>query len=262
MLEIRVIPVLLCSDGGLVKTVSFKEPRYVGDPINAVRIFNEKEVDELILLDITATANKRKPDFLRIQDIASECFMPVCYGGGVTDLDEIERIFRLGIEKVAINTAAFSSPSLIQSAAECYGSQSIVVSVDVKQGMFGRYEVHTNGGRQPTGQDPAQYCRRMEQLGAGEILLNSINRDGTMTGYDIDLLRRVSCEVNIPLVACGGAGAISDFTRAIRDGGASAVAAGSMFVFHGRHRAVLITYPEAAELRQIFAEAQKAGESL
>lgn len=248
MLKTRVIPCLLLKNEGLVKTVKFKHPKYVGDPINAVRIFNEKEVDELVFLDITATIENRRPPFKLISEIATECFMPFCYGGGISKVEEIAELFKLGVEKVAINSSAVENPSLISRAAELFGNQSIVVSVDVKKNLFGQYRVYTHGGRKASKLDPVDFAVRMQELGAGELFLNSIDRDGTMQGYDIDLIKSVSEAVSIPVIACGGGGSLDDFADAVKKGGASAVSAGSLFVFQGRHRAVLITYPSIKEL--------------
>jgi cyclase len=248
MLKTRVIPCLLLKNSGLVKTVKFKDPKYVGDPINAVKIFNEKEVDELIFLDITATNENRKLNFDLITDIASEAFMPFGYGGGVRDLKTIGELFTIGVEKVVINSYAAENPSFISEAAGLYGSQSIVVSIDVKRGVFGGYAVYTHGGSRNTKRDPAGYAKEMEERGAGEIFLNSIERDGTMKGYDLELIRMVSLAVSVPVIACGGAGTVGHFAEALITARASAVSAGSMFVFQGKHRAVLITYPEPAEL--------------
>lgn len=250
MLTTRVIPCLLLKNQGLIKTVKFKQPKYVGDPINAVRIFNDKEVDELIFLDITATIENRKPPFDLISQIASECFMPFCYGGGISSVEDIEELFRLGVEKVSINTQAVVNPSLIRKAADLFGSQSIVVSIDVKKNLFGKYRVFTQGGRKSTNLHPVDFAVQMEDAGAGEIFLNSIDRDGTMQGYDLELIRTVSESVRIPVIACGGAGKLDDFAEAIKKGGASAVSAGSFFVFQGSHRAVLITYPPMKELER------------
>lgn len=251
MLRIRVIPCLLLQGLGLVKTRQFKDPKYVGDPINAVKIFNDKEVDELVFLNIRASIEKQRPPVDLISQIASECFMPLCYGGGIRSLEDMEEIFNVGVEKVAINSCAAENHAIIQKAAEVYGSQSIVVSVDVKKNLFGKYEVFVYGGRKNTKLDPVEYSQLMESMGAGEILLNSIDRDGSMRGYDIDLIKMVSNSVNIPVIACGGAGKIGDFTDAVQRGGASAVAAGSLFVFHGKHRAVLISYPSLASLEAV-----------
>ncbi len=251
MLRTRIIPCLLLRNQGLVKTVRFKDPKYVGDPINAVKIFNEKEVDELIFLDITATADGRRPSFKVLSEISSECFMPLAYGGGIRTIDDIQRIFALGVEKAVVNSRAAEDPRFIREAADAFGSQSVVVSMDVKRNFFGRYEVLSHGGRRSTRRDPVGYARQMEEMGAGEIFLNSIDLDGTMKGYDIELIRSVSGAVGIPVIACGGAGKIEDFASAVKNGGASAVSAGSMFVFQGKHRAVLISYPEYRELERI-----------
>ncbi len=253
MLSTRVIPCLLLRSRGLVKTRRFKDPKYLGDPINIVRIFNDKEVDELALLDITATAEGRGPVFDLLGDITSECFIPLCYGGGVRSIEDMRRLFTLGVEKVAINTRAVEEPSLIRRAADTFGSQSVVVSIDARKKLFGGYEVMTHAGTRGAGLDPVAFARTVEQQGAGEILLTAIDRDGTMDGYDLQLVRAVSSVVAVPVVACGGAGGVPDLVAAVRDGGASAAGAGSMFVFKGPHRAVLISYPEPAELRGAFA---------
>lgn len=249
MKRIRVIPVLLFKSGGLVKTVQFSREKYVGDPINAVRIFNEKEVDELVLLDITASEKGRPPDPRFVEDLAGECFMPFCYGGGVSDLEQIQKLLRVGAEKVSLNTAAVRTPELVEKASRRFGSQSVVVSIDVKKHLLGRYSVHIQRGKQDTGIDPVEFAKEMARRGAGELLLNSIDRDGTYQGYDIDLIRKVSHAVTIPVVACGGARNVDDFVMAVR-AGASAVAAGSMFVFHGVHRAVLINFPSQELLKE------------
>jgi len=251
MLKTRVMPCLLLRGWGLVKTVRFRDPTYVGDPINTVRIYNEKEVDELIFLDITATPEHKDPPYQIITEIASECFMPFTYGGGIRAVEQIGRIFGLGVEKVAVNTAAFENPDFITEAADRFGSQSIVVSMDVKRHPFGRYRVHTRGGRDNTGLDPITAAKQMEAAGAGEILLTSIDRDGTFAGYDIDLIRKVTAEVAIPVVACGGAGSIEDLGEAVYAGGASATAAGSMVVYQGPNRAVLINFPRKDELKAV-----------
>lgn len=248
MLKTRVIPVLLLRNGGLVKTRAFKEPKYVGDPINAIRIFNDKEVDELVLLDIAATRERREPSFSTIADVASECFMPLAYGGGITSVEQARRIMKLGVEKVVLNSAAWRQPEVLRDASREFGAQAVVASIDVRRKLFGRYEVFVENASQATGVDPVDYARRMQDLGAGEILLNAVDRDGTMRGYDIDLVAKVAAALDVPLIAAGGAGKVEDFGAAIRDGGAAAVAAGAMFVFHGPHRAVLITYPARAEL--------------
>ncbi len=253
MARIRVIPVLLFKGNGLVKSVRFKKYQYVGDALNAVRIFNEKEVDELIFLDICATEQGREPNYGLIREVASECFMPLAYGGGIRDVDSITKVLRCGVEKICINTAAVESRELVRKAAETAGSQSVVVSIDVRKTMFGEHRVWTRGGQTATSLDPDYFAKKAEQEGAGELLVNSIDRDGTMTGYDLDLINKVTRSVSIPVVACGGAGSLEDMVAAVRIGGASAVAAGSLFVFHGKFRAVLISYPSQGSLERAFA---------
>jgi len=254
MLLPRVMPCLLLKDGGLVKTIKFKDPSYVGDPINAIRIYNEKEVDELIFLDITATVENRQPPYKVLSEIASECFMPVTYGGGVRDVETIRQVLSTGIEKVAINSYAVENPDFVRAAAEKYGSSTIVVSIDVRKKMFGRYEVFSHGGKKGTGLDPVEFATTMEKMGAGEILLTAIDRDGTQEGYNLELIKSVTDAVGIPVVACGGAGKVDDFRAAVKEGGASACAAGSMVVYFGRNRAVLITFPEREMLESIFMD--------
>ena len=247
-MRIRVIPSLLLRNGGLVKTVRFEAPRYLGDPINAVRIFNQKEVDELMFLDIGATTAVRGPNFDLIQDIASEAFMPFAYGGGIRTVEDVRKVVGLGVEKVLLNAAAVERPELITEASALAGSQSVIVSIDVKKGLLGRYEVVTHNATRKTGLNPVEWAQQAQACGAGEIVVNSVDRDGTMKGYDLVLLRRIADAVSVPVVASGGAGSLDDFAAAVREGGASAVAAGSLFVFHGKHRAVLITYPEYSSL--------------
>jgi len=252
MLRTRVIPCLLLRNLGLVKTVKFKDPKYVGDPINAVRIFNEKEVDELIFLDTLASVEKTPPNFRLIEDIAAQAFMPFGYGGGIRNVEDIKTLFSIGVEKVIINSYAVENPEIIRIASDVVGSQSIVVSIDAKKNFFGKYEVYVHGGRHNTKMSPVDWALKMQNLGAGEIFINSIDRDGTMSGYDLDLIKQVSSTVNLPVVACGGAGCLDDFKNAVKEGGASAVSAGSFFVFHGKHRAVLITYPSINDLEETF----------
>jgi cyclase len=251
MIRPRVIPALLLKGQGLVKTVKFKDPKYLGDPINIVKIFNDKEVDELIFLDITATNEKRRPPFEILGNITSECFMPLGYGGGIRSLDDVKTLLSLGIEKVILNTIAVENPAFVTEVADYAGSQAVVVSMDIKKGFLGKYEVVTNSGKTGAGLDPVRYALEMEERGAGELFVNSIDRDGMMQGYDLDLIRRVSDAVNVPMVACGGAGNIQHLAEAIQQGGASAAAAGSMFVFQGPLRGVLISYPSQEELRRI-----------
>lgn len=248
MLKTRVIPSLLLRGRGLYKTVRFKDPKYVGDPVNAVKIFNEKEVDEIIVLDISATTEKKEPNFALIEEIASECFMPLGYGGGVATIDQMRRLYRLGVEKIALNTAAFTDRHLVEAGCKTFGSSSVIASIDTKSTLFGKREVWINGGRVNTKVDPVRYAEQLARLGVGEILVNSIDRDGTMSGYDIELLKMLSAAVDVPIIACGGAGSLEHMQEAVTTAGVPAVAAGSMFVFHGRHRAVLINYPARAEL--------------
>lgn len=257
MLQKRAIPCLLLKGRGFVKTVRFRNPVYLGDPINIVRLFNDKEADELIVLDITATLERRPPQYDVIATLTSECFMPLCYGGGVRNIEDMRTLFSLGIEKVAINTMGVEDPELITRAANMFGSQAVVASIDVKRDWLGRRRVHTTSGRKNTGLDPVSLAGEFERRGAGEIILNSVDRDGTMAGYDVDVIRDVAAAVNIPVIACGGAGRTEDLASAVF-AGASAAAAGSLFVYQGPHRAVLINYPSGAELRELFAEPHEA----
>lgn len=251
MLRARVIPCLLLRNGGLVKTVRFDDAKYVGDPINAVKIFNEKEVDELVLLDIEASRQSKEPNYELIAQIASEAFMPLCYGGGVSSVAQAEKLIHLGIEKISVNSSALHDISLVTSIAAVLGSQSVVAGVDVKKDWFGRYRVFDPSSRKLTNITPLDQVRHLADSGAGEIFLNNVNEDGSQAGYDLKLVNMVANAVEIPVIACGGAGKVEDFAGAINNG-ASAVAAGSMFVFQGRHRAVLISYPPYKELEQLF----------
>lgn len=257
MLRPRIIPCLLVKNGGLVKTVQFDNEKYVGDPINAVRIFNEKEVDELIVLDIDATAQNREPDYSLIKNLAAECRMPLCYGGGVRTVEQIQRIISLGVEKVAISAAAVQTPKLVSEAATQVGSQSIVVIMDVKRlGLFRRYEVFTHNGTNGTGLDPVNFAKRLEALGAGEVVVNSIDRDGEMKGYDMDLVVQVREVISLPMTVLGGAGTLQDIEGLIRKFGIVGAAAGSLFVFKGKYRAVLINYPSASEKDALIVRAR------
>jgi cyclase len=253
--RIRVIPVLLLRDGDLVKTKQFRNPIYVGDPINAVRIFNDKRVDELILLDINAKRDGTTGNWQRIAEIVSEAFMPVAYGGGISSLQQIEKVLNLGVEKVVINSAAVSNTALITQAARQFGSQSLIVSIDVRKRLGRSYRVFVEGGRKATKLDPVTHARRCADAGAGEILITSIMREGTSDGYDVKLTRSVAEAVTLPVIACGGAGKVEDFAQAVKEGGASAVAASSMFLFQGAHRAVLISFPDDVVLSSILYNA-------
>ncbi len=248
----RVIPVLLLKNSGLVKTLKFKEPKYVGDPLNAVKIFNEKEVDELILLDITATTENKKPQLELLKEIAGECFMPLTYGGGIKSSDEIKDVLKVGVEKICLNSVAVENADMVKQSVRRYGSSTICVSIDVKKNFFGKQEIHTHSGKTNTKIDPLTFALQMDKLGVGELIINSIDRDGMMQGYDVELMKKITNAVNMPVIACGGAGNVAHMKEVIQQGGASAVAAGSMFVFHGKHRAVLISYPSQEEMESIF----------
>lgn len=247
----RVIPCLLLKGHGLTKSVQFKDFKYVGDAVNACRIFNEKEVDELMFLDIDASRENKKPRIEFIKEIAGELFMPLGYGGGVTTTQEADLLFAGGVEKVSINTAAYTNPQLITDIANHYGSQSAIVTVDVRKPLIGGYKLYSNGGQVPQKVSLLDHLRRMEDAGAGEFVINSIDQDGKMSGFDLKLITLVSEAVSVPVVALGGAGNKQHILDAVQ-AGASAVAAGSMFVFHGKHRAVLITYPGRRELKELF----------
>lgn len=249
MRRIRVIPVLLLQNQKLVKTIRFKQANYVGDCINALKIFNEKGVDEVIVLDINAY-KKRAPDVDYIKLLVSECFMPLAYGGGISNEEQVSELFSLGIEKVVLGAAAVQKPELIRTLANRYGSQSVVVAIDIKKNWLGRSKVFIDNGNFDTGKSPLMYAQEIEKLGAGEIVLQAIERDGTMIGYDIDLLKEICSKLTIPVVALGGAKNLSDFSEAVTEAGVSAVAAGSLFVYKGPHKAVLINYPSSRELRE------------
>jgi len=248
-MRLRIIPCLLLQNNGLVKSVRFKNHKYVGDPINAVKIFTEKEADEVAIIDIGATSERREPSIKLINEIVSEAFMPVAYGGGVSKMDHFKEIFYCGVEKVIVNKLAHTDPSIITDAAKLFGSQSIVLSIDVKKSVFKGYRVYTDNGKNDTGINPVDFAKKAVELGAGEILLNSIDRDGTYNGYDEKLISLVSHAVDIPVIALGGAGSVNDFKIA-KENGASAVSAGSMFVFKRPHQAVLISYPTQSELNE------------
>ncbi len=248
MLRPRITPCLLVHNGGLVKTVTFGNPKYVGDPINAVKIFNEKEVDEIIVVDIDASVHGNEPDYVLIKNLAAECRMPLCYGGGVNSVKQVEEIIALGVEKVAISSAAIGNPNLIGEAAATVGSQSIVVIMDVKKvETRERYEVFIHNGKEGTGLSPVEFARTAEELGAGELVINSIDCDGLMTGYDLQLAGMVREATNLPMTVLGGAGSLKDIATLIEVFGTIGAAAGSLFVFKGNFRAVLINYPSRSE---------------
>jgi len=249
MLRTRVIPALLLRGESLVKTERFGRFRYIGDPCNTVRIFNELEVDELAFLDITATIERRPPNFALLRDIASECFMPLSYGGGLRTFDDAARLFDTGFEKVVINSHAVERPAFVSEVAEVYGAQAVVASIDVRRTLLGGERVVTHAGRQAHRIEPVAWAVEMERRGAGEILLTAIDREGTWSGFDLDLTRRVADAVSIPVIAQGGAGGVPDIVRAVREGGASSVAVGSMVVFQKQGFGVLVNFPQPAELR-------------
>ena len=250
----RIIPVLLLKGKGLVKTVKFKEPKYIGDPINAVKIFNDLKADELVFLDITASKEARTVSVDLVKDIGDEAFMPFGVGGGINNIRQIELLLKAGAEKVIINTNAVIKPELVAEAAKIFGSQSIVVSLDAKKSLFGKYGCWIKGGHDNAKTDPMELAKKAQELGAGELIINSIDLDGMMTGYDISLVKMIADSVSIPVVACGGAGNLEHFKNAYFEGNAHALAAGSTFVFHGPRRAVLINYPSKSELKKLFNE--------
>lgn len=251
MLKTRVMPCLLYYNRGLYKTIKFKNPNYIGDPINAIKIYNEKEVDELILLDITASRDKREPDYKMINDIASECFMPLCYGGGINHLDQVKKIMEIGVEKISFNTAAVENPALITKAAKDFGNQAIIVSIDVKKNLWGKYDVVINRGTKSIGQNPVVFAQKMVSLGAGEILLTAVDREGTWDGYDIDLIKQVTDAVKIPVIVNGGAGNLIHLEDAEKIGHASGIALGSMVVYQKKGMGVLINFPSRESLEKI-----------
>jgi cyclase len=257
MFRPRVIPCLLIRDGGLVKSVRFDDFRYIGDPINAVHIFNRKKADELIFLDTQASTQSRRIDLALVEQIGDECDMPFAVGGGVTRLQDIRELVAAGAEKICVNTAACTNPSFIRQAADAFGSSTIVVSIDVKRRLMGGWEVRSHAGRKATGLEPRAHATAMAAAGAGEILVNAIDRDGTMAGYDLELIRGVAAEVSVPVIALGGAGSLEDVRQAVLNG-ASAAAAGSLFVFHGPRRGVLISFPPLEDLASLFAGYQPA----
>ena len=247
MLQPRIIPSLLIHEKGLVKSTKFKDYKYVGDPINAVKIFNEKEVDEIIIVDIDASVNGNEPDYRLIEKLAYECRMPLCYGGGIKTAEQAQRIFALGVEKISISSIAVQNPEIITEIANVVGNQSVVVVLDVKKKLFGGYEIYTHNGTKKTGIDPVEFVQKIEKLGAGEIVINSIDNDGTMKGYNLNLLDLIRDKIRLPLTVLGGAGNMNHIGEVIAKHGIIGVAAGSNFIFKGKYRAVLINYPTVKE---------------
>jgi cyclase len=261
MLRPRIIPCLLVKNKGLVKTINFTAPKYVGDPINAVKIFNEKEVDEIVVLDIDATVENREPDYLMIKNLAEECRMPLCYGGGVKTIDQVKRIIGLGVEKVAISSSAIQNDQLINKAANSVGNQSVVVVLDIKKRFGGRYEVYTHNATVATGHNPFKLAEQLEKSGVGEIVINSIDNDGVMNGYDLSLVEKIREKTNIPLTVMGGAGSLEDIHELLKKFRIIGAAAGSLFVFKGKYRAVLINYPNPQEKEELIQVSLTAKEN-
>ena len=253
MVRYRIIPTLLLHNKGLYKTVQYnlKKGKYVGDPINAIKIFNDKYVDELIFLDIDASKEKREPDFEILKNIASECFMPVAYGGGITTLDQIKKVFQIGIEKVILNTVLLTDITFLNKASSLYGAQSIVASVDVKRNFFGIAKVYNSATKQYSSYDLKTYLKLLEKNGVGEIYLSFVDRDGMLNGYDIKLIQTICEDISVPVIVNGGAKSVEDFANVIRNTNITALSAGSMFVFYGPHKAVLITYPKYDTLLKV-----------
>ncbi|PKO98512.1 MAG: imidazole glycerol phosphate synthase subunit HisF [Bacteroidetes bacterium HGW-Bacteroidetes-8] len=252
MLYPRIIPILLIHKKGLVKTQQFREPKYVGDPINAVKIFNEKEVDEIIVIDIDASSNGDEPDYKLIENLAFECRMPLCYGGGIKTVEQAQRIFSLGVEKISVSSAAIKNASIIEQMTERVGSQSVVVVIDARKNPFNNnYEVYTHNGKKATGLNPVDFAVEMEKKGAGEIVINSIDQDGMMQGYDMNLINTIRNAISIPLTVMGGAGSLDHLGEVIKAYGIIGTAAGSLFVFKGKYRAVLINYPTVIEKEEL-----------
>ncbi|WP_432673091.1 AglZ/HisF2 family acetamidino modification protein [Flavobacterium sp. SM2513] len=252
MLRPRIIPSLLVHDGGLVKTVNFKNPKYVGDPINAVKIFNEKVVDELAIFDIDASVLGKEPNYKLIENLALQSRMPLCYGGGVKTVEQAQRIFGLGIEKIALSSVVSQNPDIIMEIANKVGSQSVIAVLDIKKKLLGGYEVYIHNGKKATGKDPIKFVEELQSLGVGEIIINSIDQDGVMKGYDLNLINKIREKISVPLTVLGGAGSLEDIKKVIDTHGVIGVAAGSLFVFKGKYKAVLINYPNKAEKENLF----------
>ena len=249
MLQKRVIPTLLLRDDALVKTVKFDKPGYIGDPVNTVRIFNELEVDELVFLDITATNENRTPNLRILREIADECFMPLGYGGGLNNFDMVQSIFEIGFEKVILNSVMHSRQDFVTQIANHYGNQAVVASIDVKKNIWGKYEVWSHSGKRNTKKNPASWAQELEQLGVGEILLTSIDREGTWSGFDLQLTQKIADAVNVPIIANGGAGSLIHIKEVVNEGRASSVALGSMVVYQQKGMGVLVNFPDQDNLK-------------
>lgn len=251
MLQKRVIPCLLLHKGGLYKTEKFKKPTYIGDPINAIKIFNEKEVDELMFLDMDASVQNKEPNYKMIEDIASECFMPLCYGGGVKKVDQMKKIYALGVEKISLSSQAVLNPGLLKEAASIFGNQSVIVTVDIKKDFWGKQKVFINNSKKNTKLNPLEFIKKLEELGSGEIVVNSIDNDGVMNGYDVELLKNIKQNSKIPIIALGGAGKLEHIKEVFDIAKVDAVACGSMFVYQGVLKGVLISYPPYEKIQKL-----------
>ena len=254
MLQKRVIPCLLLHKGGLYKTEKFKKPTYIGDPINAIKIFNEKEVDELMFLDIDASAENKEPNYKMIEDIASECFMPLCYGGGVKTIEQMKKIYALGVEKVSMSSQSVLNTNLIKEASSIFGNQSVVVTIDIKKDFWRNKKVFINNGKKNTKLNPIDFIKKIEALGAGEIVINSIDNDGVMKGYDIEMLKEIKSNTKVPIIALGGAGKLEHIKEVFESTFVDAVACGSMFVYQGPLKGVLISYPSYQKIQELLGK--------
>jgi len=251
MLQKRVIPCLLLHKGGLYKTEKFKKPKYIGDPINSIKIFNTKEVDELMLFDIDASVQNKVPNYKMIDNIAGECFMPLCYGGGVKTIEQMKKIYSLGVEKISLSSQAVLNPSLIQEAATIFGNQAVVVTIDIKKDFWKKKKVFINNGKRNTKMNPIDFVKQMEKMGAGEVIINSIDNDGVMKGFDYEVLKELKKVINIPVVALGGAGNFSHIKEVFEFSKVDAVACGSLFVYQGPLKGVLINYPPEEKIKKL-----------
>ena len=253
MLQKRIIPSLLLTEDGLVKTVKFSNPTYIGDPINAVKIYNEKEVDELVILDIEATKKGNKPRFDLIEEIATECFMPFAYAGGVTEVDDVRKLLKLGVEKVIITSEALNNPQLIKEAVDIFGSSTIVVGIDITQNMWGNPRIYSHASNKKVKVDLDEHIKEIASYNPGELLLNFVYKDGTMGGFDIDVVNRLTKDLDIPVVVAGGAGSIEDIKELFEKTSVNAAACGSIFVYHGETKGILINYPKRSIIEPIIS---------